>query len=371
MSRNHAKRRRAKQRKRHASKPGAAPGTITVDPAAPRPLVRMMAYGPDELVDVKLESLEAIPVELGRHAVVWVNVDGLGDAAVIKRLGEIFGLHPLALEDVVHTHQRPKVEQYGEHLFVVLREARLNDRLETEQFSLFLGKNFVLSFGEREGDAFDPIRERLRLKTGRGRGRGADFLAYALLDATIDSYFPILETYGDRLEDVEDCMVDSPDRGNLGRLHEIKRDLLMIRRALWPTREAIAQLSRDEHPLISADTRVWLRDCYDHTVQLIDLAETDREVCADLMDLYVSGVSNRLNSVMKVLTIISTIFIPLTFLAGVYGMNFHTDKGNMPELLWKHGYLMFWIVCGAITLGLLGLFWKLGWLTDRKPKAAD
>ena len=370
MSRNHAKRRRANRRRHHTVRPGTAPGTITVDPAAPKPLIRMMAYGADELVEQKIESLDAIVPELGRHSVVWVNVDGLGDAAVIKRLGEIFGLHPLALEDVVHTHQRPKVEQYGEHLFVVLREARLNDRLETEQFSLFLGKNFVLSFGEREGDAFDPIRERLRLKTGRGRGRGADFLAYALLDATVDSYFPILESYSDRLEDVEDCLVQSADRANLGRLHEIKRDLLILRRALWPTREAIVQLSREEYSLITADTRVWLRDCYDHTVQLIDLAETDREVCADLMDLYLSSVSNRLNSVMKVLTIISTIFIPLTFLAGVYGMNFHTDRGNMPELLWKHGYTMFWIVCSVITLGLLALFWKLGWLSERRPKAA-
>lgn len=329
----------------------------------------MMAYGPDELVEAQLDSLETIPAELGRHPVVWVNVDGLGDVSVIKRLGEIFGLHPLALEDVVHTHQRPKVEQYPEQLFVVLREARLSERLETEQFSLFLGKNFVLSFGEREGDAFDPIRERIRQKSGRVRLRGADYLAYSLIDATIDSCFPMLEAYSDRLEELEDCLVQRPDRAVLARLHDTKRDLLVLRRALWPTREAVAMLSREEHALVAADTRVWLRDCYDHVVQLIDLAETDREVCADLMDLYLSSVSNRLNSVMKVLTIISTIFIPLTFLAGVYGMNFHTEVGNMPELLWRHGYLVFWIICGVIAVALLGLFWRLGWLGERGERS--
>lgn len=348
------------------SGPGAPPGTITVDPAAPKPLIRVIAYGNGASIDDRTESLEVIPGLLGQHPVVWVNVDGLGDAAVIKRLGEIFGLHPLALEDVVHTHQRPKVEQYGEHLFIVLREARLNERLETEQFSMFLGKNFVVSFGEREGDAFDPVRDRIRQKAGRICSRGADFLAYSLMDAMVDSCFPILEAYSDRLEEIEDSMVLHPGREDLARLHDTKRDLLTLRRALWPTREAFSQLARDDNDLISPDTRVWIRDCYDHAVQLLDLAETDREVCSDLMDLYLSSVSNRLNSVMKVLTIISTIFIPLTFLAGVYGMNFHTDVGNMPELLWKHGYLVFWIICFVSTASLLGLFWKLGWLSEHK-----
>lgn len=353
--------------------PGAPPGTLIADPAAPKPTIRVFSYGPDVCEEKTINDVAELKAIVGQRPVTWVNVDGLGDAEVIRKLGEIFALHPLALEDVLQTHQRPKVEQYGELLFIIAREVRLNDRLETEQFSMFLGHNFVLSFGERVGDCFDPIRERIRRKVGKLRDRGSDLLAYALLDSLVDSYFPVLENYGDRLETVEDSIVDHSNRSDLARLHEHKRDLLTLRRAMWPTREALAILAREEHPLISPDTRVFLRDCYDHVVQIIDIVETYREVCSDLMDVYLSAVSYRLNEVMKVLTIISTIFIPLTFLAGVYGMNFHTDAGplNMPELHWRYGYVAFWAVSTAIAIGLLTLFKHLGWLGRRPDRQEE
>jgi len=365
MGTKHKRRRgKVKIRLNRRAAPGSPPGTLVAEPGAPVPQIRVMAYGPDGLEEASIARAGDVTSWVGRRRVVWINVEGLGDADTVRTLGEIFKLHPLALEDVINTHQRPKVERYGEELFVVARELRLNDRLESEQFSLFLGPGFVLSFDEKQGDVFDPVRERIRRSSGRLRERGADFLAYALIDALIDSYFPMLESFGDRLEEIEDRLVTRPRRQDLSSLHDIKRDLLMFRRAVWPTREALAGLTREEHSVIAPDTRIFLRDCYDHCVQIIDLIETYREVCSDLADLYLSSASHRLSEVMKVLTIISTIFIPLTFLAGVYGMNFDRGSGplSMPELGWRHGYMAFWLVSGVIALGLLAVFWRLGWL---------
>lgn len=354
---------------RRRNTPGAAPGTLMPDPQAPKPVLRAIAYGPDHIIERTLSSPGECRELMQQHPVVWLNVDGLGDVAVIKELGEIFGLHPLALEDVINTYQRPKVDPYDEHLFIVAREMSWSDHLEHEQFSMFLGKNFVLSFQEHSGDCFDPIRERLRSKDSRFRRLGPDYLAYTLLDATVDSYFPIVECIGDHLEELEPSLLACPRQSDVTRLQRIKRDLFTIRRAAWPLREALNILVRDESPYITADTRMFLRDCVDHTIQILDFVETDRELCADLMDVYLWSVSHKLNQVMKVLTIISTIFIPLTFLAGVYGMNFHTDQPlNMPELGWSHGYVLFWIVCIVIAAGLLAMFWGLGWLTEPKDR---
>jgi magnesium transporter len=352
------------KRIRRQTPPGAAPGSVVPDPGAPRPIVRVIAYGPGEFIEKPIASLDELPTLLARHPVTWINIDGLGDADVITRLGEMFGLHALALEDVVNTHQRPKAEAYDSHLFIVIRELMLHGRITSDQVSLFFGRNFVVSFQERAGDYFDPVRERLRRQSSRLRARGADFLAYTLIDAVVDSYFPIVEKLGDGLEEIEERVLQHPRAADMSRLHEIKRDLFQVRRAAWPLREALNSVVREPHAAVTDETRTFLRDCVDHTVQIIDLVETDRELCSDLRDIYLSAVSNRLNQVMKLLTIISTIFIPLTFLAGVYGMNFHTDAGplSMPELLWKHGYLAFWIVCYAIAIGLMGLFWRLGWL---------
>lgn len=339
------------------------------DPGAPRPVITAFCYGPSGCVERRLDSSVEIPPLLTQNTIVWINVDGLGDTAVIRAIGDIFKVHPLALEDVVNTHQRPKVEPYTEHLFIVAREFILAERIETDQISMFVGKDYVVSFQERTGDCFNPVRERLRDEKSRIRSLGADYLAYALLDAAVDSYFPIVEQLGERLEELEPTILACPRELDVAKLHEIKRDLFTIRRAAWPLREAINSLIRDESGHFSGETRTFLRDCADHAIQIIDLVETDRELCSDLMDVYLWSVSHRLNEVMKVLTIISTIFIPLTFLAGVYGMNFHTDKPlNMPELSWGYGYIAFWIVSGLIAAGLLVMFWVLGWLTPRNGK---
>ncbi len=301
---------------------------------------------------------------MGKQPVTWVNVEGLGDAATIKTIGELFHLHPLALEDVVNTHQRPKAEQYDGFLFIVARMAELHERLETEQVSMFLGSNFVVTFLEDPGDAFEPVRQHLRHARGKIRSSGACYMAYALLDAVVDAYFPIAEEYGDRLDALEDEVISQPSRATVAWAHQVKRDLRTVRRAVWPLREAINALARDQHKLISDETRVYLRDCYDHTVQIIDIIETYRELDADLTDLYLSSLSNRLNEVMKVLTIIATIFMPLSFIASVYGMNFNTTVSpyNMPELNWRYGYPFVWAVMIASAVAMYWFFRWMGWV---------
>ena len=365
-------RRKQAQFRRH-TEPGSAPGQVVVDPAARQPVTRVIAYDRENLIDRTIENIEEIRGMLGKSRVTWVNVDGLGSAEVIKKLGEIFHLHPLALEDVVHVHQRPKVEQYGEHVFIVARMACLEQRLETEQVSIFLGADFVLTFLEDPGDSFDPVRARLKAGHARARDQGAGYLAYALLDAIVDAYFPIVEEYGDRLDDLEDDVILRPERNAIARVHDAKRDLRTLRRAVWPLREAINGLIREPTPLLSDETRVYLRDCYDHTVQIIDLVETYRELGADLSDLYLSGLSNRMNEVMKVLTIISTIFIPLSFIAGVYGMNFDTQASslNMPELKWRWGYPFSLALMASVTAAMLAFFIRRGWLRALSPTGTN
>ncbi len=380
---------------RRRTKPGEAPGSFRVDPQAPAPVIDVIAYGPapEQVEEITGCDLEALPDLIRRYPVTWINVDGLGDAAVIERLGEIFGLHSLALEDVVHVHQRAKVEEYDDNLFVVARMAWFPNngkpfengsqrepddpaagrdqknvseevRPDTEQVSLFLGKNFVLTFQERPGsDSFEPVRNRLRRRRGRLREQGADTLAYSLLDALIDGYFPVIEELGSRLEQLDDDIVSRVGQDHLERLHRLRGDLLVLRKHLWPLREAIHSLIRDPHPLVSEETHYFLRDCYDHTVQLLDVVETYRELCADLREYHYAQVSARTNDVMKVLTIISTIFIPLTFIAGVYGMNFDTKlPGNMPELELPYAYPVTMFVMTLIGAVLLFLFWHRGWL---------
>jgi magnesium transporter len=351
------------------SAPGAPPGTLLPDPKAPPPVIRVIAYGPDTFTEQAVESPVLVRPFLQAWPVTWVNVEGLGDATVIRQLGDLFGLHQLALEDVINVHQRAKVEQYGDHHFIVTRMVRLGARLETEQVSLFLGRNFVLTFQEGlPGDCLEPVRDRLRQGHGRIREAGADYLAYALLDAVIDSYFPVLEAYGERLETLEEELITRPVPGIIPPIHDVKRDLLALRRAIWPQREALNVLLRDELPLITPETRLHLRDCYDHTVQLIDLMETYRELSSDLMEMYLSSVSNRTSEIMRVLTIIATIFIPLTFLAGIYGMNFDPDVSpwNMPELKWYWGYPFALAVMALVALTQLVFFRRRGWLGPSK-----
>ncbi|MHB9049429.1 MAG: magnesium/cobalt transporter CorA [Pirellulales bacterium] len=358
---------RSRKKRRHFHRrtpPGAPPGTLVVDPAAPRPVVSVIAYGPEGFAERQIDDIGQVREFLGQWPITWIDVDGLGDTRTVCQLGEMLGLHQLALEDVVNVHQRAKVEPYGDHLFIVTRMIRMTDRLETEQISLFVGPNFVLTFQEHRGDCFDPVRERLRQSHGGIRETDTGFLAYALVDSVIDGYYPVLEQYGERLDRLEDDVLQYGNHDIIARIHEVKSDLFQLRRAIWPHRDAVNELVRDPHPLITGDTRVYLRDCYDHVVQLIDLVETYRELGADLRDLHLATISNRTNEIMKVLTVIATVFMPLTFIAGLYGMNFHTDVSpwNMPELTWYLGYPFALALMGLVAGWMLLFFRRRGWL---------
>jgi len=357
---------------RRRTKPGAPPGTITVDPHAHETEIDLFAYGPDGFIEEKLIGPDRVRQVVGKWPVTWVNVDGLGDVKALREIADMFKVHPLALEDVVNVHQRAKVEEYGDQLFVVARMTTLDKdgELETEQLSIVLGPGFVVTFQERPGDVLDPVRDRIR--GGRQICReNEDFLAYALIDAVVDHYFPVLESLGERLEDLEEEVVTCPDKIALAKIHKVKRDLLLLRRAIWPEREALSRLHRDVLPQIGDTARIYLRDSYDHTVQVIDLLESYREMAASLLDVYLSQTSNRLNEVMKVLTIFASIFIPLTFITSLYGMNFDTNVSplNMPELEWAWGYPYALALMLAVTLATLGYFQHKGWLTNAPRRA--
>jgi magnesium transporter len=354
----------------HRTPPGSTPGSLVSDPEAPFPEIRVMAWSEEDFFEKSGVSLKELEDLLGRWPMTWVNVDGLGDAETLRKLGDLFDVHKLALEDVVHVHQRAKVEEYGDHLFIVGRMLFLEgERIRTEQISLFLSAGVLLTFQEQKGDCLEPVRDRIRKGKGRIRVAGADYLAYAILDAVVDAWFPLLEEYGEMLEDLEDNILDLPGRETVAEIHHIKRDLLEIRRAIWPMRETVNGLFRQEE-LIQKETHLYLRDCYDHVTQIIDIVESYRDMASGLMDLYLSSVSNRMNEVMKVLTVIATIFIPLTFIAGIYGMNFNTEISpfNMPELNWKYGYLIVWGIMVALGGVMLGIFRRRGWLGGGKKR---
>jgi magnesium transporter len=355
---------RGAMRPRRRSRPGAPPGTLVADPDARGPEINVMLYGPDALDEVRGCPPSDLAALKGRAEVLWIDVTGLGDIAVIAQIGRAFGLHSLSLEDVVDVHQRPKTEHFDDHVFVLARMLAADGRAQTEQLSMFLGQNYVLTFQERPGDCFEPIRERIRQAKGRIRQMGADYLAYAVIDAVIDRYFPVIESLGEVIEHLEEEVIASPSPGQIDRLHQVKRDLLNLRRAIWPTREMVNALTRDDSRFVGATTRVFLRDCYDHAIQLMDIVETDREITSSLLDVYLSSMSARLNEIMKVLTIIATIFIPLGFVAGLYGMNFDRTASawNMPELGWRFGYPASLAVMVAIAAGLLFYFRRKGWV---------
>ena len=358
--------RRPRHRFHKRAAPGATPGTLITDPQAPKPVLRLIQYGAEDFREQKLTDLDRLPSLLGKYPVTWLNVDGLGDAAAIEKLGQVFGLHPLALEDVVNVHQRPKLEEYSDHVFVVARMIALTDRLHTEQISIFFGDNFVLTFQESPGDCLEPVRERLRKTRGRTRRSGADYLVYALLDAVVDAYFPVIETYADRLDQLDDEVSTPSTPDVVARIHAVSRELALLRKTSWQTRDVVNALIREENPIVAEETRVFLRDCYDHTLQVADAADFYREICSDLRDSFFSQVTNRTNDIMKLLTIIASIFIPLSFIAGVYGMNFNPEKSpwNMPELNWVYGYPFALGLMGCIASGLIAYIWRKGWLRD-------
>ncbi len=347
-----------------AVKPGARPGVVKVAEGAQQSSVSIHAYRPAGLEVHAEASVPDAARALQRESVVWVNVDGLGDAKLIEDLGELFKLHPLALEDVANSHQRAKVDDFGDHLFLTARMPRvLEGSVVSEQISLFLGEGFVLTFQETRGDCFDGIRQRLQREGSRIRQSPASYLAYALLDALVDSHFPVLESIGDTIETLEREIFEDIAGDPLNRIYDLKRDLLLLRRGAWPMRDVLSTLLRDTEAF-DEHVQPYLRDCFDHVLQVIDLIETYRELIGGLLDVHLSQVSNRLNEVMKVLTIIATIFIPLGFIAGVYGMNFNTEISpwNLPELNWVFGYPFALGLMGLIAIGLLFFFRRKGWL---------
>ncbi len=340
---------------RRLSPPGSSPGTLIVDPDAPPPKIQVIAYGEDDLIEQEIADPATLKEFLDRWPVTWVNVDGLGDIERLQAVAAVFELHPLELEDVLNVGHRPKLDENPHHLFLIMKMPSIVEHVHLEQVCIFIGRNFVLSFQEKTGDCLDPVRQRLRSARGRIRKSRSDYLAYAILDAVVDSYFPVLEQYAERLDNIEDEIVQNPSDEVLSHIHEAKKDLLALRRSIWPLRDMLNIMIRDSSDFIGETGRVYLRDVYDHVVQLIDLIETYREFGSSLTDYYLSIVSNRMNEVMKVLTVIATIFIPLTFIAGIYGMNFDATVSpwNMPELRWYWGYP---VVLGVMLLLGLGSF---------------
>ncbi len=350
-----------------SEKAGTAPGTLdhVGTERVAEPVIHVLDYDADGCTEDEVAP-DAVADELDSGTKTWVNVDGLHEEGVVQAIGEHIGLHPLVMEDILTTDQRPKVEEYDDHLFVVLKMLRYDadaERVRGEQVSFVLTEDTVVSFQEAPGDVFDPVRDRLRHGKGKLRARGADYLLYALLDAIVDNYFTVLEQVGDDLEALEDGIVDNPKPETLQELHSVKQELIYLRKAVWPLREAVSRLERLETPLISDETRPYLRDVYDHTIQVIDIIESLRDVQGSTLDVYLSSVSNRMNEVMKVLTVIGSIFIPLTFIAGVYGMNFNpaTSPLNMPELNWYWGYPAALAAMAALGVGMAYYFWQKDW----------
>ncbi|MEJ2202715.1 MAG: magnesium/cobalt transporter CorA [Gemmatimonadota bacterium] len=343
--------------------PGAAPGTLQHTGPKKTEVVRIrfIDYTDSHLREETVETIEECFPIAELPTVTWVNVDGLHEPDLLASIGSHFDIHRLVLEDVLSPHQRPKVEGYDDYAFVVLKMLsfdRESGTLSAEQLSLIVGDRYVFSFQERPGDVFEPVRQRLREAKGRIRSRGPDYLAYALVDAVVDNYFHVLEGMGDQIEELEELALADPDMGVRHRIYGLRREMLILRRSVWPLRESLGTIYRGEVPLMSEETQIFFRDVYDHAVHVIDTVETLREVLSGAMDLYLSGMSNRMNEVMKVLTIIATIFIPLSFFAGLYGMNFE----YMPELKYRWAYpaLLAWML--VLAGGMLVYFRRKDWL---------
>lgn len=352
------------------SLPGTLPGTLNIpQDALPTNLV-LIDYGPQFATSKTIDHPGECSAYLSKSSVSWLDARGLGSADILTNLSQVFKLHPLVLEDVVNVPHRPKIDYYQDHVLIIMQMVRPKDKgsgVSGEQVSFVLGKQFLITFQEEpEWDSFEPVRDRIRRNVGIIRSQGADYLAYALLDTIIDSFFPVLEVIGETLEDLEEEVVSNPTTATIQKIHRLRRGLMKLRRYIWPQRAVINSLIRDGGDLVSPEVRIYLQDCYDHIVQVVDILETYREIASSLMDVYLSSVSNRMNEVMKLLTVISTIFIPLTFIAGVYGMNFNPNVSpfNMPELDWYWGYAACLGVMALIAVGLVVFFWRQGWFEN-------
>jgi magnesium transporter len=349
--------------KKMSKKVAQPPGTLihVGEQKAESVTLNLIRYSKDIFEEKKMEAPDEFLLEKDFKGVCWVDISGIHDIPTIETIGSTFNIHALVQEDILNTHQRPKFENYEDYHFVVLKMLQYDTEAKeimSEQVSFVLGPNFLLTFQEQEGDVFNPVRERLQKALGRIRKRSADFLLYTLIDAVVDHYFLVLEAMGEELEILEDQLLENPTPEVLHAVHKLKREIIFLKKAVWPLRELINTLQKTESQLVKNDTKLYLRDVYDHTVQVIDTVETYRDMVSGLQDLYLSSVSNKMNEVMKVLTIIATIFIPLTFIAGIYGMNFEF----MPELKWKIGYFFIWGLMLVIALIMLLYFRRKKWL---------
>jgi len=344
---------------------GARPDAMAIPADAPPPRIEWLRHTPDALEAREVADVSDLSAAIGSESVDWIHVQGFGDEDQLRALGEIFDVHPLALADIVNVPQRAKVDRYGDQELIVLRMARRVDHhIELQQLSLVVGSGWVLTFEEHAGDVFEPVRARLRTDGSAIRRSGADFLAYALIDAVVDGFFPVVDSLSDLLEDLEEAAIGDPEPHTLARIHAVRRLLIHLERTQRQQRDALVSLSHQDEGPFGENVRPYLRDVQDHAIHVLDMIETLREMTVGVMDIYLSSVSNRTNDVMKTLTIMASLFIPLTFIAGVYGMNFD----YMPELHWRWGYPATWGVMVALALGLLAWFGRRGWLGALRPR---
>jgi magnesium transporter len=349
--------------KNKPKKIGLDPGSlIYVGDKEKQPIhITLIDYTKDAFKEEKISRLEDLLVYKQSETTSWINIDGVHDVEILEKIGKHFDIHPLTLEDILNTNQRPKLDEYSNYLYIVLRMFFFDNKeksLKNEQVSFILTKNCLITFLEDAGDVFDPVRERLRKAATKMRELGTDYLAYALIDSIVDSYFHILEKIGEEVEGLEDALVLDPNKNDLQLIHLLRREMILLRRAIWPSREVISSMQRNENEFIEERTRIYLRDVYDHTIQVIDTIESYRDMVVGMLDTYLSSTSNKLNEVMKVLTVISTLFIPLTFLAGVYGMNFK----SFPELGYDWMYPWgFWMITLFVVMGMAVFFKKKKW----------
>ena len=349
----------ARRRRVTRVRPGTPPGTLVASDTPAPSRVSVLTWTRTTASYEEVPSVDAALAKIAPGTITWINVDGLGDVETLARLGERFGLHPLALEDVLNVPQRPKVERYDKHMFVVMRTMRLAEgAMLEEQVSLFFGADWLVTVQERsDGDCFGAVRDAIRAGRGRARESAADYVAYLLLDAVVDAYFPVIEHFGERMQALETAALADPSEEVLVDMQRMRHELLALRRAVWPMREEIGILLREESTFIGAETRVFLRDVYDHTVQALEIVESLRETAVSVMEVYLSVQNQHLNETMKVLTIIATLFIPLTFIASIYGMNFR----HMPEIEWRYGYAWALGLMAITAVALIAYFRRKGW----------
>lgn len=349
--------------KKRSKKSGLPPGTLVHigDKKMEKTRITLIDYDESQFQEKEVKMVEECFPFKDKPTITWINIDGIHQIEVIEKIGQHFGVHPLILEDILNTDQRPKMEDFDSYIYVALKLLKYiekSDEIISEQVSLIMGANFVISFMESETNIFNPVRERIRTGKGHIRKMGSDYLAYSLADAIVDNYFVIMEKIGEKIEVMEEELVTNPTRETLKSFHNLQRELIFLRKSVWPLREVVNNLQRGESSLIHKSTRIYLRDIYDHTIEVIDIIEGLRDTVSRMLDIYLSSISNKLNEIMKVLTIIATIFIPLTFIAGVYGMNFE----YMPELKWQWGYPVIWIVMAAIGILMLNYFRTKKWI---------